>query len=74
LRDRVRGHERDMDRISARLETVEARLADPDVYHALPADELDALLAESGRLRRELEAAEQAWLEASEALESLAEH
>jgi ATP-binding cassette, subfamily F, member 3 len=73
LRDRLRGHEQDMDRIGARLKAVEAQLADPDIYHTLPADELDALLAESGRLRRELEAAEQAWLEASEALESLAE-
>ncbi len=59
-----------MERLGTKLTAAETRLADPDVYHELPADELDALLAEAGRLRRELEAAEEAWLEASAALEA----
>jgi ATP-binding cassette, subfamily F, member 3 len=72
LRDRVRTLEQQMEMVGGRLKAVEARLADPAVYHTLPAAELDALLAESGRLRRDLEAAEHAWLEASEALEAFA--
>jgi len=72
LRDAVRAHERDMEALTRRLQTVEARLADPDSYQGLPKDELDALLAESGRLRQRLEAAEEAWLAASQTLEDLA--
>jgi ATP-binding cassette subfamily F protein 3 len=71
LRDRVRAHEREMDDLGKRLTAVESRLADPEIYQTLPTDELDALLAESGRLRQALEAAEQAWLEAAEALEGI---
>jgi ATP-binding cassette, subfamily F, member 3 len=70
LRDRIRQLEREMETLSGQLETVEARLADPDVYRSLPAPELDALLAEAGRLRQSLERAEHDWLEASEALEN----
>jgi ATP-binding cassette, subfamily F, member 3 len=71
LRDQIRRHERDMESIGAKLEAVEARLAEPDVYQTLPAAELDELLAEAGRLRQALERAEHDWLEASEALEQL---
>ncbi len=72
LRAEVRQNEREMESLGARLKAVEGRLADPDVYRSLPAEELDALLKESGRLRRALEQAEQAWLEAAERLEKLA--
>jgi len=72
LKDAIRRHEQDLERLGAALAAAEARLADPDVYHQLPADELDVLLKEAGRLRRKLEAAEEAWLEASAALESAA--
>ncbi|HEX7035020.1 MAG TPA: ATP-binding cassette domain-containing protein [Pseudomonadales bacterium] len=71
LRDRIRACEREMEKLEKRLTAVESRLADPDVYHSLPAAELDALLAEAGRLRRALGEAEEAWLEASAELESL---
>ncbi len=71
LKDRVRHHERRMELLGEHLGAVESRLADPDVYHRLPADELDALLAEAGRLRRDLEQAEEAWLEASTEFEAL---
>jgi ATP-binding cassette, subfamily F, member 3 len=69
LRDQLRRLEEEMDSISSQLQVVEARLADPDVYQSLPAPELDALLADAGRLRQDLERAEHDWLEASEALE-----
>jgi ATP-binding cassette, subfamily F, member 3 len=72
LRDRVRHLERDMEQVSAKLAGIESRLADPDVYRALPAADLDALLVESGRLRKRLETLEHDWLEAEEALEALA--
>jgi ATP-binding cassette, subfamily F, member 3 len=72
LRDRIRRHERELESIAGKLAAVEARLADPEVYHELPPAELDELLAEAGRLRQRLERAEHDWLEASEALEQLA--
>jgi ATP-binding cassette subfamily F protein 3 len=72
LHDRIRRHEREMESLDRRLREVEVQLADPDLYQSLPADELDTLLAESGRLRRDLALAEEAWLEASSELESLA--
>ncbi|MEQ8860645.1 MAG: ATP-binding cassette domain-containing protein [Pseudomonadales bacterium] len=72
LRDQIRQQEREMESVGKRLEAVEARLADPQVYQNLPAEELDALLAESGRLRRTLEIAEEGWLLASAQLEELA--
>jgi ATP-binding cassette subfamily F protein 3 len=71
LQDRIRRQEREMDNLGRRLGEVESRLADPDIYQSLPADELDALLAEAGKLRRSLERAEEAWLAASEELEGL---
>ena len=72
LQDRVRRQEREIESLTRGLSEVESRLADPDIYRSLPADELDALLAEAGRLRRDLTSAEEAWLEASEELEALA--
>ncbi len=72
LKDRVRKLEKDMERLTGQLQAVEHRLADPEIYNSLPADELDALLADAGRLRRELEQAEEGWLEATEALEAAA--
>ncbi|MEZ5559259.1 MAG: ATP-binding cassette domain-containing protein [Pseudomonadales bacterium] len=71
LRQRLRKAEQRMERLGAELKAVESRLADPELYHSLPAAELDELMARSGRLRRDLEAAEQDWLEASEQLETL---
>ena len=63
--------EAELEHLAAALRATESRLADPDIYHKLPAAELDELLAESGRLRKKIEAAEQSWLTASEALENL---
>jgi ATP-binding cassette subfamily F protein 3 len=72
LRDRIRNLERDMEQVTAAIRGVESRLADPELYNALPPTELDALLAESGQLRKRLEALELDWLETQEALEALA--
>ncbi|MFU8814978.1 MAG: ABC-F family ATP-binding cassette domain-containing protein [Pseudomonadales bacterium] len=69
LRDRLRKLEREMETLEAQISKLDARLADPDIYQTLPADELAELLAESGRLRQVMEQAEHDWLETSEALD-----
>ena len=51
------------------LKALELRLADSDTYRTMPADELDALLAEAGKRRTKLERVEESWLEATAALE-----
>ena len=71
LRSKLKNLEREMDQISGELGAVESRLADGDVYHSLAPQELDELLSAAGRLRKRLDATEQAWLSASEALEAL---
>jgi len=70
LRDRVRRLEDELERVTTKLTEVERPLADVDVYNALAPAELDRLLAESGRLRKRLEAIEAEWFEAQEALEA----
>ncbi|MEM6709278.1 MAG: ATP-binding cassette domain-containing protein [Pseudomonadota bacterium] len=70
LRDKQKKLEQELDRLQKSLKAVESRLADPDVYHSLPADELDALLKEAGKLRQATDAAEHDWLAVSEELES----
>jgi len=69
LRDDAGRWEREAERLGARLSAVEGRLADPEIYQGLPAEELDALLAEAGTLRRRRDEAEERWLEAADALE-----
>ena len=71
LRAKLRHLEKEMDQIGVELREVESRLADGDVYRSLPPEELDDLLSAAGRLRKRLDATEQAWLSATEALEAL---
>jgi len=70
LKNNVRRLERDMEQQTVHLQAVEAQLADSTTYAALPAAELDALLARAGALRNQLEQTEEAWLDASAALEA----
>ena len=49
----------------------EQQLADPEIYNKLPPAELDEMMRQAGKIRRQRETAEQRWLEASEALEQL---
>ncbi|HET8790248.1 MAG TPA: ATP-binding cassette domain-containing protein [Modicisalibacter sp.] len=66
-RDRI---ERDMDRAGDDLAAVEERLGDAALYtEAARKEELTALLARQGELKSRLNALEQSWLEAEEALE-----
>jgi ATP-binding cassette subfamily F protein 3 len=72
LRDRVADLETELEQLAETLKALEARLADADIYHKLPADELTELLAEAGRLRKQTDNAEQAWLVTVDELERLA--
>ncbi|MEM8767407.1 MAG: ATP-binding cassette domain-containing protein [Pseudomonadota bacterium] len=71
IRGAIRKLEQTIERLGTELKSVEARLADSDTYHSLPPEELDALLKSAARLREKRDAAEEDWLEQSEALESL---
>jgi len=71
LRDRVRKLEAKIEETGKALKAVEARLADPDAYNSLPADELDGLLRDAGKLRKKRDDAEQAWLTTCEELENI---
>jgi ATP-binding cassette subfamily F protein 3 len=71
LRDRIRKLEKQVETFQAELKDIETRLADPEIYRSMPAEELDTLLRRSGRLRHKIEEAENQWLAESEALEAL---
>lgn len=69
LRDGARQLERQMEKQTLELQTLEQQLADTDTYQALDPQELAALLASAGKLRVSLEQTEDAWLQASAKLE-----
>jgi ATP-binding cassette subfamily F protein 3 len=73
LRDAVKRLERDMDNQGEQLQVLESRLADTEIYQAMPAEELDRLLAEAGKLRTSLQQTEDAWLQATAELEAAQE-
>lgn len=74
IRSALKKLEKDIDRLNAELQAVEARLADSATYHNLPAEQLDVLLKDAARFRARREAAETLWLEQTEALEALKEN
>ena len=68
LRNRARDAEKDLARISADRDRLEAELADPALY--ADAARATALARRRGEIAAALEAAEEAWLAAAEALEA----
>ncbi len=70
LRARIVRAEREMAHISARLAQLEGQLADPTLYEPSARAALTGQLAEQATLKRQLEATEEIWLEASETLEA----
>jgi ATP-binding cassette subfamily F protein 3 len=62
--------EREMTKISPRLSELELLLADPALYEPTARARLTTLLTEQASLKSKLEAAELAWLSASEAYEA----
>jgi len=71
LRKAAQDAEKRVERASAAAKAVEAKLADPALY-ARGGDAVARLQIELGEARRALEAAEEAWLEAQEALDAAA--
>ncbi len=69
LRKRAKTAERDVEKLSARKAELEARLAEPALYDG-PADKVKALQIELAQVEDDLARAEEAWLEAQEALEA----
>ncbi len=70
LRKTVRDLERQIEQFSNELKAVEHKLADPEAYQTLPADELDQLLRNAAKLRDRVERREQKWLELAAELEA----
>jgi len=70
LRQRVIQAEAALDRLTHARQRIEAQLADPTVYEPAGKERLRCLLVEKAGLEREAAAAENAWLEASEALDA----
>jgi len=70
LRKTIKQLERDIENGTATLKSLEATLADKDTYAQMPADDLNALLAEAAAARKNIEALEEAWLSVSSKLEA----
>ena len=71
LRKTIKNAETRIAKLEAQKTTLEARLADPEVYNGSTRDLMDLQLKHAA-LKEELDAAEAAWLEAQEALEGAA--
>jgi len=69
LRNKVKKSEQKMETVQAKLDLLEEKLADNDLYNDSNKDKLKALLLDQGNLKLELEQTEMDWFEASEALE-----
>jgi len=70
LRSEANRLDGDVERLCARQAALERRLGEPDIYEESNRDELRSLLQERGELARALHEAEEAWLQACEALET----
>lgn len=70
LQAALRSAEKDMDRLVAMISKLEDRLADPDLYTREPA-KLESYGILRKQLKDELEAAEEVWIKAEVALETL---
>ncbi|WP_113907235.1 ATP-binding cassette domain-containing protein [Aliidiomarina celeris] len=71
LNDRLKKVEAAMQKLTQELATLNARLADPDLYQQESPTALSALFQQQGQLEKELEAVEAEWLELETELELL---
>lgn len=71
LRNSVRSFEKEMEQSVAKLNVIEAILADQKTYDEMPADKLSELLAKAAQLRKQVEKSEEGWLAASAELEDI---
>jgi ATP-binding cassette subfamily F protein 3 len=72
LRAEIQRLDLEISRLGTTAAALEQRLADPGLYAAAKRSALTQLLAEQADIRRQLSAAEEAWLTAGEALERAA--
>ena len=70
LRDKVKRAERVMEKLNSQKQVIEEKLSDNTIYDDENKDELKTLLTDQAYIQKELDAAEDAWMEASEALEN----
>ncbi|MGH1543004.1 MAG: ATP-binding cassette domain-containing protein [Arenicella sp.] len=70
LRNLIKRAERVMEKLTQDKQGIESQLADNDLYLDENKEQLKQLLADQAYIQKELDAAEQQWLEASEKLES----
>ncbi len=70
MRQSIKRLEREIEQGTAKLQSLEATLADQDTYAQTPADDLNALLAEAAAARKKIETLEEAWLSVSSKLEA----
>ena len=70
LRKTIKQLERDIEKGAVTLTTLETTLADKETYAQMPAEDLNALLAEAAAARKNIEALEEAWLSVSSKLEA----
>lgn len=71
LRDALKKAEKAVERHTKRLSEIAAVLADDALYEADAKDRLSELVAEQGACRKQLEAAEEQWMTASEAIDAI---
>ncbi|SDE41116.1 ABC-F family ATP-binding cassette domain-containing protein [Rhodospira trueperi] len=69
LRKAIQAAEKNLERLTAEKARIEDKLADPALYDG-PTDRLTALQKDLGAITKNIEAAETAWMEAQEALET----
>jgi len=68
LREKLRKLEQQLEKDQARLAQLEEKLADPSLYEDANKQKLATLLREQGELKTRISAAEEEWLQTSEAL------
>lgn len=71
LSNKIRRAERVMEKLNIEKQALDEQLADSDIYSDKRKEELKQLLTDQAYLQKEMDTAEAAWLEASEAHEAL---
>ena len=70
-RKEVQKQEKVLEKLAAELAELEQRLADPELYEEANKDRLRSLLSQQSDLQQRQSEAEEAWMEATEAIEAL---
>ncbi len=73
LRQQIRALEKNIGRLQTQIQDLSAQLEDPAIYEKINGGELQSLIGKHGYKQKELNQAEEAWLEYSEQLEAMDE-